>query len=229
MGGWLRCLISHSVRRTPARIGAPDAGRTTEWAEGGSRPLRPVEETRGQEAPSFGTPVSQTHGRGRAGGGRGVNPDDAFERCLSLLYQAALDDAGWPGATAFVEETVGAGGNGLAVVGELDGDVRLHFARYLRRGESSQAEAQEYYRDYHAHNEMMPRLRRHPHGLLVRVPDLYTEDELKSSPGYNEGMRLLGSRNGLHVRFDGPDGLWIVWGLGDPGRRRGLGSPTDSG
>ena len=156
------------------------------------------------------------HGRGRGVGGRGVNPDDAFERCLALLYQAALDDAGWPGATAFVEETVGAGGNGLAVVGELDGDVRLHFARYLRRGESSQAEAREYYRDYHAHNEMMPRLRRHPHGRLVRVPDLYTADELKTSPGYNEGMRLLGSRNGLHVRFDGPDGLWIVWGLGDP-------------
>ena len=145
-----------------------------------------------------------------------MNPDDAFERCLSLLYQAALDDAGWPGATALIEEAVGAGGNGLAVVGGVDGDVRLHFARYLRRGESGQAEAREYYRDYHAHNEGMPRLRRHPHGRLVRVPDLYTEDELKTSPGYNEGMRLLGSRNGLHVRFDGPDGLWIVWGLGDP-------------
>ena len=62
----------------------------------------------------------------------------------------------------------------------------------------------------------MPRLRHLPHGELVRVRDLYTEDELKTSPAYNEGLRRLGSRNGLYVRFEGPDGLRTVWGLGDP-------------
>ena len=149
--------------------------------------------------------------------GRGVNPDDAFERILESLYEAALDDARWPAASALVEETVGASGNAL-IVGEGydDEDLRIYFARYLRRSESAQDQAREYFNVYHPHDEGMPRLRRLPHGQLVRVRDVYTEEELKTSPAYNEGLRNLGSRNGLYVRFDGPDGLRIVWGVGDP-------------
>ena len=52
-----------------------------------------------------------------------------------------------------------------------------------------------------------PRLRRLPHGQLTGIPDLYSDDERKTSPAYNEGMRRLGSRNGLIVRFDGPGGV----------------------
>ena len=146
-----------------------------------------------------------------------MNPDDAFERILESLYEAALDDARWPAASAMVEEAVGASGNAL-IVGEglEDDDLRIYFARYLRRSESAQDQAREYFNTYHPHDEGMPRLRRLPHGRLVRVRDVYTEDELKTSPAYNEGLRSLGSRNGLYVRFDGPHGLRIVWGVGDP-------------
>ena len=145
-----------------------------------------------------------------------MNPDDAFARCLAALYEAALDDARWPAATALVEEAVGASGNALIVGEGSDEDVRIYFARYLRRGESVQDQARAYFNAYHPHDEGMPRLRQLPHGRLARVRDLYSEDELKTSPAYNEGLRDLGSRNGLYVRFDGPDGLRIVWGLGDP-------------
>ena len=55
-----------------------------------------------------------------------------------------------------------------------------------------------------------------PAGRLVHLPDLYTEDELKTSPVYNEGWRRLGARNGLNVHFDDPDGLRLVWAIGDP-------------
>ena len=146
-----------------------------------------------------------------------MNPDDAFERILESLYEAALDDARWPAASTLVEESVGASGNTL-IVGEGydDDDLRIYFARYLRRSESAQHEAREYFDTYHPHDEGMPRLRRLPHGRLVSVRDVYTEEELKTSPAYNEGLRSLGSRNGLYVRFDGPDGLRIVWGVGDP-------------
>ena len=34
----------------------------------------------------------------------GMNPDDAFERILESLYEAALDGARWPAASALVEE-----------------------------------------------------------------------------------------------------------------------------
>ena len=145
-----------------------------------------------------------------------MNPDDAFERSLAALYEAALDDARWPAATALVEEAVGAGGNALIVGEGVDDDVRIYFARYLRRGDSVEDLAREYFEVYHPHDEGMPRLRQLPQGRLVHVRDVYTKDELKTSPAYNEGLRRLGSRNGLYVRFEGPDGLRIVWVAGDP-------------
>ena len=112
-----------------------------------------------------------------------MNPDDAFERILESLYEAALDDARWPAASTLVEESVGASGNAL-IVGEGydDDDLRIYFARYLRRSESAQHEAREYFDTYHPHDEGMPRLRRLPHGRLVSVRDVYTEEELKTSP-----------------------------------------------
>lgn len=73
-----------------------------------------------------------------------------------------------------------------------------------------------YFDDFYARDERVPRLRQALAGQLVHVPDLYTEEELKTSPAYNEGARRLGSQNGLNVRFDGPDGLQIVWASSDP-------------
>ena len=145
-----------------------------------------------------------------------MNPDDAFERCLAALHRAALDDADWPAAASLVEETVGTDRHALIVGEGFEDDLRIYFARYLGRGESYEDQAREYFSVYHPHDEGMPRLRRLPHGRLVRVRDVYTEDELRTSPAYNEGHRLFGSRDGLYVRFDGPDGLRIVWSTGDP-------------
>ena len=145
-----------------------------------------------------------------------MNPDDAFERCLALLYEAALDDARWPAATALVEEAVGTIGNAL-IVGEGFGDeARPLFARFLRRGESYAEMGREYLEVYYPHDEGVPRIRRLAHGRLVRGADLYTEDELKTSPTFNESMPRSGNENGLLARFDGPDGLRIVWNVGNP-------------
>ena len=142
--------------------------------------------------------------------------DNAFERCLELLYEAALDDARWPDATGLIEETLGASGNALSVVEGGDDDVRVHFARFLRRGDSFHDLMREYFTVYHPLDEAMPRARRLPHRRLVHVRDLYTEDELKTSVAYNEGLARLGSQNSLLAQMRGPDGLRIVWSLGDP-------------
>ena len=145
-----------------------------------------------------------------------MNPDDAFERCLEALYGAALDDARWPAASALIEEAIGTGGSALSVGEGFDRDVRLHFTRFLERGQSRLELAREYFKNYHPHDEGLPRLRLRPHGQLVHVPDLYTEDELKTSYVYNECLRRWGSHEGLNVRFDGPDGSRIVWAVRNP-------------
>ena len=103
------------------------------------------------------------------------------------------------------------------IVGEgVDDDVRVYFARFLERGDSREDLGRAYFNVYYPHDEAVPRLRRLRHGQLVHAPDLYTEDERKTSPAYNEGMRRFGSQNGLYARLDGPDGLRIFWNLGDP-------------
>ncbi len=149
-----------------------------------------------------------------------MNPDDAFERILASLHEAALDDARWPAATSLIEEALDAAGNALSVVEGGDDDVRIHFARFLRRGDSYQDLMREYFTLYHPHDEAMPRARLLPHGKLVHVRELYTEDELKTSPAYNEGLARLGSQNSLYAQMRGPDGLRVVWAIGDTDRSR---------
>lgn len=141
---------------------------------------------------------------------------DALERILEPLYEAALDDDRWPAASAFVEEALGTDRHAV-VVGEWVGEEhRIHFVRCLRQGQSLLEPMRAYLEEHHLQDPMADRLRRLPHGQLMRISDLYAEDERKTSPAYNEGMQGLGGRNGLIVRFDGPGGLDIVCAAGDP-------------
>ena len=152
-----------------------------------------------------------------------MNPDDAFERILASLYEAALDDTRWPAATLLIEEALDASGTAIGVVEVGDDDVlnaRVHFARFLRRGESVQDLMREYFTVYHPIDEAMPRARRLPHARLVHVRELYTEDELKTSVAYNEGLARLGGQNGLQTQMRGPDGTRIGWVISDPDRSR---------
>ena len=149
-----------------------------------------------------------------------MDRDDPFELILSSLYEAALDDTCWSAATSLIEEALDAAGNGLSVVEGGDDDVRIHFARFLRRGDSQPDLMREYFTVYHPHDEAIPRARRLPHGRLVHVRELYTEDELKTSMAYNEGLARLGSQNSLLAQMRGPDGLRIVWAVADPDRSR---------
>ena len=69
----------------------------------------------------------------------------------------------------------------------------------------------------------MPRVARLPDGELVRMTELYTEEELKTSAAYNEALPRGGYQHGLNVRLDGPDGTSIVWVLADSIERGGWG------
>jgi len=54
-------------------------------------------------------------------------------------------------------------------------------------------------RDWYRHGEGPPRLRLLPPARLVRIRELYTDDELKTSPARNEGLRLLGGQDGFRA------------------------------
>ena len=74
-----------------------------------------------------------------------MNPDDAFERILASLHEAALDDARWPATGALINEACGAAGRALVVGGGTAGGDRIHFARLLSRGECREGLAREYF------------------------------------------------------------------------------------
>ena len=143
-------------------------------------------------------------------------PSDALARILAALHRAALDDAHWPAASALIDEAIGVTGNSLTVSERVGDVVRVCFTGLYRRGERRQDLERAYFEDYYAHDERRPRLISAPGGKLLHAADLYNEKELKTSPAFNEGARLLGSQNGLNVRFDVPDGLHVLWCTADP-------------
>ena len=145
-----------------------------------------------------------------------MNPRDAIDGVLKSLHQAMLDDAHWPAATARIDEACGLVGNALAVGAISCHGEHVYYAGFYRRGERRQDLEREYFEVYYPHDERLPRLRSAPAGKLLHVPDLYDEEERKTSLVYNEALPRFGNQNGLNVRFDGPDGLRIVWATSDP-------------
>ena len=142
---------------------------------------------------------------------------DAFERIVELLNEAMLDDARWPGASAFIDDALGARGNVLTFGdGRSNGDLRIFFSKCFYRGEDRSAWLREYFRGYHAEDVHLPRMRALPDSRIVPVADLFTEQERRTSRVYNEAMVRTHGQKGLTTRLDGPGGSRIVWGIANP-------------
>ena len=141
---------------------------------------------------------------------------DTFDRIVTLLHEAMLDDAHWPATSALVDEACGMTGNELVVGEGFGSDVRILSARFYCRGERRQDLERTYFEVYHPWDERLPRLRQLPDSRVAHVTELYTDEELKTSATYNECMRHSGAQNGLNVRLDGPNDSRIVWALADP-------------
>ena len=153
-----------------------------------------------------------------------MSDQDAFERILASLYDAMLDDTRWPGGSALIDEACGLTGNGLLVGEGPKDDVRVLFVGAYCRGQRREDLEREYLENYHPTDERVPRFRRLPDSRLVHINDLYTAEELKTSPTYNEMLLRAGMQHSLNVRLDGPNGSYIVWGPGDPVDSDGWGS-----
>ena len=143
---------------------------------------------------------------------------DAFERIMTSLYDAVLDDTQWPLTSTLIDEACGLTGNTLLVgEGPMD-DIQAHFVGVYYRGQRRTDLEREYTEVYYPIDEMVPRLRQQSNGRLVQISNLYTTEELKTSRTYNEILLRAKYQNGLAVRMaaDGAYKSWGRWILADP-------------
>ena len=145
-----------------------------------------------------------------------------FDRLMAAVQEAAFDPAHWPEASALVDKAIGASGNSLVVGdGEDTEDVRIFIGGFYKRGERRRDVERLYFSHYHALDERLPRLRLMPDSRLVHCRDLYTEEELKRSPCYNELLLFGQAQDSVIVRLDGPAGSRILWSIHNPVDRDG--------
>ena len=149
---------------------------------------------------------------------------DAFDRILASVHDATLDETRWPATSALIDEACGLTGNGLMVGEGPKDDVRALFVGLYARGQRREDLEREYLDTYHAIDERVPRFRQLPARRLVHITDLYTAEELKTSPTYNEILRRAGMQDSLNVQLPGLDGSHIGWGLNDPVDSEGWGA-----
>ena len=152
-----------------------------------------------------------------------MSDQDAFGRILESLYEAMLDDSHWPATSALIDEACGIVGNSVAVGEGPKDDIRIFCAGLYYRGQRRLDLEREYLEDFHPIDERIPRLRQLPEGRLVRIRDLYTAEELKTSSAYNEAMVRGTYQNGLNLRLDVTDGSYLTWNLGDRVGSEGVG------
>ena len=154
-----------------------------------------------------------------------MSDQDAFDRILASLYDVMLDDAQWPATSALIDEACGIAGNALLVGAGPEDDVRVLFAQAHYRGQRREDLERDYLAHYHPIDERVPRVRQLPDSRLVHITDLYTAEELQTSPTYNEAMARMQAQDSVNVRLDGPDGSLITWSLQDPVAPGGWSAP----
>ncbi len=153
-----------------------------------------------------------------------MSGQDAYERILTSLHHAVLDDARWPATSALIDEGCGLTGNALLVGQGREDDVQVSFVGLYQRGRRRQDLEGEYLASFHTADERIPRLRRRPYGRLMHIKnDQYTSDELKRSRAYNEFLVRVGYGDSLAVTLDGLAGTHISWSIADSAGTGGWG------
>ena len=146
-----------------------------------------------------------------------MGQQDRFDRAVAALHEAMLGDAHWREASALIDEACGMKGAHLVVVDSRSKDEpEWLFDQFYYHGDSAAELGKDYVDNFFRQDERIPRMVRLPNQRLVRVTDLLTERELKTSAAYNDLLHRAVGQKGFNVRMDGPDGLDILMGLADP-------------
>ena len=145
-----------------------------------------------------------------------MSDQDAFEGILASLYDAMLDETQWPATSALIDEACGLHGNALLIGQGPKEAVRVFCAGFYYRGQRREDREREWLGIYHPIDECVPRFRQLPDSRVVHASMLYTDEELKTSVAYNEGLPRFHSQDGLRVRLVEPYGSHISWVTADP-------------
>ena len=153
-----------------------------------------------------------------------MSQQDAFDRILASLHEAMLDDSRWPVTSALIDDACRTMGNALLIGQGPADDIQVHLAGHYYRGERREDLEREYLESYHPRDERVPRLRQLPDSRVVHVTELYTAQELKTSPTYNEFLPRSSGQNSLNVRLGVSSGSHLTWVSRDPIAPGGWGS-----
>ena len=146
-----------------------------------------------------------------------MSGQEPFERILGSLHEAAFNDTHWPATAGLIDEACASKGNFLVFGdGASRDDIEIFFAQFCFRGQRREDLERLYFGTYHALDERLPRIQQLPDSQVAHVGSLYSDEEKKTSPVYNEALALAHTRDSLNVRLDGPGGSRIVWVLADP-------------
>ena len=137
---------------------------------------------------------------------------EAFERILASMHEAALDDTRWSSASALIDDALGVHGNSLVVCDLHSGeDIEFFFLGIFFHAQRHLELEREYFEVYYPLDERVPRASQIPDSQPVHISDLFTEKELKNSLVYNDFLNRLYAQNSINFRLDGPIGSSIVW------------------
>ena len=153
-----------------------------------------------------------------------MSDQDKFERVLAALHEAMLDDTLWPATSALIDDACGMVGNSLLIREGSQDDSPVFLVGFYYRGERYENWEREYMDLYYPINEGIPRFRQLPDNSVVPTSELYTAQELKTSPTYNEAFLKGQFQKGLQVRLLEPDGSHIAWAPHDPVDPNGWGA-----
>ncbi len=155
-----------------------------------------------------------------------MSDHDKFARVVASLHEAALEDGRWPVTSKLIDEACATHGNSFLIgEGPMD-NVRILSSALHYRGERREDVEREYLELYHPIDEQVLRVRQLGDSQLAHVCDLYTEQELRTSPTHNEISRRTHHQDALKVRLDIGQGIHFTWSLADPVKGDGWGSST---
>ena len=148
-----------------------------------------------------------------------------FDRILTMLRAAALDDSQWPAAAALINEVSQTKGHVLVSGGGRSQEDGWFSLMRVYQGDERRSDwERRYFEEYWAEDPSVVRIRGLPAGRLVGTGDLFSDRERKKSRVYNELLRDTGAQNSLYTRWDGPDGSSTAWTLTDTIDRNGWGN-----
>ena len=147
-----------------------------------------------------------------------MSQQDLFDRAVVSLSEAALDESRLPDASRMIDEACGTVGNSLVVYrGKSADELETLFTVLYYRGEIDEEINRLYCKHYIHGDERIPYLLRQPDGRLNYTPDIYDSAGTKTSPTYNELLRMGQCQAGLNTRMGGGlNGSGMAFILCDP-------------